>query len=132
MNIVYSQEQNFDAKTLLDFFTVSGNPDAKYEQVLVDAINSTGTVVSAWDQDTNELAALISVVDDGKMTAYVRYLVVAPNYRGKGINDELIAQVKAKYESYPYLFAFAPDDFHASFFTKLGFNVVEGTKVLAR
>lgn len=37
------------------------------------------------------------------MTAYIRYLVVAPNYRGKGINDELIAQVKAKYENYPYL-----------------------------
>ena len=66
------------------------------------------------------------------MTAYIRYLVVAPNYRGKGINDELIAQVKAKYENYPYLFAFAPDDFHASFFSKLGFNLLDGAKVLAR
>ena len=66
------------------------------------------------------------------MTAYIRYLVVAPNYRGKGINYELIAQVKAKYENYPYLFAFAPDDFHASFFSKLGFNVLDGAKVLAR
>lgn len=94
MNITYSQEKNFDAKTLLDFFTVSGNPDAKYEETLVEAINNAGTVVSAWDKDTNELAALITVVDDGKMTAYIRYLVVAPNYRGKGINDELIAQVK--------------------------------------
>ena len=98
MNITYSQEKNFDAKTLLDFFTVSGNPDAKYEET----------------------------------TAYIRYLVVAPNYRGKGINDELIAQVKAKYENYPYLFAFAPDNFHASFFSKLGFNVLDGAKVLAR
>ena len=32
MNITYSQEKIFDAKTLLDFFTVSGNPDAKYEE----------------------------------------------------------------------------------------------------
>ena len=78
MNITYSQEKNFDAKTLLDFFTVSGNPDAKYEETLVEAINNAGTVVSAWDKDTNELAALITVVDDGKMTAYIRYLVVAP------------------------------------------------------
>ena len=89
-------------------------------------------IQDAWDKDTNKLAALITVVDDGKMTAYIRYLVVAPNYRGKGINDELIAQVKAKYENYPYLFAFAPDDFHASFFSKLGFNVLDGAKVLAR
>lgn len=132
MTITYSQEKNFDTNTLLDFFTISGNPDAKYGDALVNAINNAGTVVSAWDKDTNELAALVSVVDDGNMTAYVRYLVVAPNYRGKGINDELLAQVKAKYENYPYLFAFAPDDFHASFFTKLGFNVLDSAKVLAR
>lgn len=132
MNIIYSQEKNFSSQTLLDFFTVSGNPDAKYGETLVEAINNAGTVVSAWDKDTNELAALVSVVDDGKMTAYVRYLVVAPNYRGKGINDELLAQVKAKYKDYPFVFAFAPDDFHASFFTKLGFKVLDGAKVLAR
>ena len=131
MNIIYSQEKNFSSQTLLDFFTVSGNPNAKYGETLVEAINNAGTVVSAWDKDTNELAALVSVVDDGKMTAYVRYLVVAPNYRGKGINDELLAQVKAKYKDYPFVFAFAPDDFHASFFTKLGFKVIDGAKVLS-
>ena len=131
MNIIYSQEKNFSSQTLLDFFTVSGNPDAKYGETLVEAINNAGTVVSAWDKDTNELAALVSVVDDSKMTAYVRYLVVAPNYRGKGINDELLAQVKAKYKDYPFVFAFAPDDFHASFFTKLGFKVIDGAKVLS-
>ena len=42
MNITYSQEKIFDAKTLLDFFTVSGNPDAKYEETLVEAINNAG------------------------------------------------------------------------------------------
>lgn len=131
MNIIYSQEKNFSSQTLLDFFTISGNPDAKYGETLVEAINNAGTVVSAWDKDTNELAALVSVVDDGKMTAYVRYLVVAPNYRGKGINDELLAQVKTKYKNYPFVFAFAPDDFHASFFTKLGFKVIDGAKVLS-
>ena len=81
---------------------------------------------------TTLLYFLIASVLLTLMTAYIRYLVVAPNYRGKGINDELIAQVKAKYENYPYLFAFAPDDFHASFFSKLGFNVLDGAKVLAR
>ena len=131
MNIVYSQEKNFTAETLLDFFTKSGNPDVKYSEALVKAIN-TSTVIHAWDKDADELAALISVIDDGATTAYIRYLIVAPNYRGKGINDELIAQVKTKYADYPYLYAFAPDDFHASFFTKLGFNTVDGMKVLSR
>ena len=86
MNIVYSQEKNFDAKTLLDFFTKSGNPDAKYGEALVKAVENS-TVFHAWDKEANELAALISVIDDGATTAYIRYLIVAPNYRGKGLND---------------------------------------------
>ena len=131
MNIVYSQDKNFDAKTLLDFFTKSGNPDAKYGEALVKAVENS-TVFHAWDKEANELAALISVIDDGATTAYIRYLIVALNYRGKGLNDELIARVKEKYADYPCLYAFAPDDFHASFFTKLGFSVVDGMKVLSR
>jgi N-acetylglutamate synthase-like GNAT family acetyltransferase len=131
MNIVYSQEKNFTAETLLDFFTKSGNPDAKYGEALVKAMNNS-TVIHAWDKDADEIAALISVIDDGATTAYIRYLIVAPNYRGKGINDELIAQVKAKYADYPFVYAFTPNDFHASFFTKLGFNVIDNMKVLAR
>lgn len=130
MNITYSQDKHFDSKTLLDFFAVSQNPDGKYGEKLVEAINNS-TVIHAWDKDANTLAALISVVDDGATTAYVRYLVVAPAYRGKGINDELLNQVKEKYKDYPYVFAFAPDDFHASFFTKVGFKVVDNAKVLS-
>ena len=131
MNIVYSQEKNFSTETILDFFTKSSNPDAKYGEALVKALNNS-TVIHAWDKDTNEIAALISVIDDGATTAYIRYLIVAPNYRGKGINDELIAQVKTKYADYPCVYAFAPDDFHASFFIKFGFNVVDNMKVLVR
>lgn len=131
MNIVYSSDKNIDAKILLDFFTKSGNPDAKYGDALVNAIHNTSTVISAWDKDSDSLAALITAVDDG-ITAYVRYLVVGPDFRGKGINDELISQVQAKYKDYPYLYTFAADDFHASFFTKLGFKVADGTKVLTK
>ena len=94
-------------------FTKSGNPDAKYGEALVKAVENS-TVFHAWDKEANELAALISVIDDGATTAYIRYLIVAPNYRGKGLNDELIARVKEKYADYPCLYAFAPDDFHAS------------------
>lgn len=130
MNITYSQDKNLDSKTLLDFFAVSQNPDSKYGEKLVEALNNS-TVIHAWDKDADTLAALISVVDDGKMTAYVRYLVVAPAYRGKGINDELLNQVKAKYKDYPYVFAFAPDGFHASFFTNVGFKVIDGAKALS-
>ncbi len=131
MNISYSYDKNIDSKVLLDFFYASGNPDAKYGEKLIDSVHNTSTVISAWDSDNNELAALITAVDDG-IAAYIRYLVVAPAYRGKGINDELISKVKEKYIDYPYLYNIANDDFHASFFTKMGFNIIDKAKVLSK
>ncbi len=130
MNITYSEDKNFTAKTILDFYTVSGNPDAKYGEALVSALKNCGTVITAWDGD--KLAALVSVIDDGNLSACLRDLVVAPDYRGKGINDELLTKVKEKYAAYPNFYAIVPDDFHANFFTKVGYKPVEGVKVLTK
>ena len=131
MNITYSTNKNIDAKVILDFFTDSGNPDRKYGEKLVESVKNASVAIFAWDKDEDSLAALITVVDDG-IAGYIRYLVVAPNYRGKGINDELIAKVKEAYKDLPYLYNFASDDFHASFFTKMGFKVIDGAKVLTK
>ena len=56
------------------------------------------TVYSAWDGE--KLVGLISVMDDGIMTAYIHYLLVNPDYQYKGIGKELIEHVLKTYQSY--------------------------------
>ena len=41
------------------------------------------TVYSAWDGE--KLVGLISVMDDGIMTAHIHYLLVDPDYQYNGI-----------------------------------------------
>ncbi len=131
MNITYSQDKNIPAKTLLDFFTEADSPDAKYGDDLVRAVTNSSTVITAWDKDSDKLAALITALDDGALSAYVRLMTVAPAYRGKGINDELLKQIQEIYKDYPFVYSIAPDDFHAGFFTKAGFKLMENAKVVA-
>ena len=55
------------------------------------------TVYSAWDGE--KLVGLISVMDDGIMTAYIHYLLVDPDYQYNGIGKELIERVLKTYQS---------------------------------
>lgn len=131
MNIVYSQEKNITAETLLAFFKESGSSDAQYGDKLAAAVLNSSTVITAWDKDEdNKLAALITALDDGALSAYVRLMTVAPAYRGKGINDELLKQIQDIYKDYPFVYSIASDDFHAGFFIKAGFKPMEGAKVV--
>ncbi len=45
------------------------------------------TVYSAWDGE--KLVGLISVMDDGIMTAYIHYLLVDPDYQYNGIGKRI-------------------------------------------
>ena len=65
---------------------------------LVIAMQNYSTVYSAWDGE--KLVGLISVMDDGIMTAYIHYLLVNPDYQYKGIGKELLERVLETYQSY--------------------------------
>ena len=133
MNITYTQDKNISESVLLDFLATVNHPALAVKERLLPAMLTNGTLITAWDEDAeHRLAALISVIDDGGMNAYVRFMIVGPDYRGKGINDELLQQVKTIYADYPNLTAIAEDDFHAGFFTKVGFKLADNAKVLTR
>lgn len=132
MNITYKQDNNVPEDSLITLLQEVNHPDLAYETKLIAALKS-GKLITAWDKDNNDkLAALISVVDDGFINAYVRFMIVGPEYRGKGINDELLRQVMISYSDFPHVYAICEDAFHAGFFTKVGFNILEDAKVLTK
>lgn len=59
-----------------------------YPDKLVIAMRNYNTVYTAWDGD--RLVGLVSVMDDGVMTAYIHYLLVDPEYQNLGIGRQLV------------------------------------------
>ena len=66
--------------------------------MLVQAMQRYETVLSAWDGE--RLVGLLCAMDDGVMTAYIHYLLVAPEYQHCGIGRRLVEIAKERYADY--------------------------------
>ncbi|MCR4726215.1 MAG: GNAT family N-acetyltransferase [Clostridia bacterium] len=77
------------------------------------------SVFSAWDGE--KLVGMICVMDDGIMNAYVHYLLVRPDYQGKGIGKKLVDLVKEKYADYLRIVVVAYDA-EKAFYEACGFS----------
>lgn len=79
MSIRYTDERSFTSGQLEKLFLSVDWESEKYLERLKKALDNCGTVLSAWDG--GELVGLANAVDDGKMTANVHYLLLAPEYQ---------------------------------------------------
>ena len=77
------------------------------------------TVYTAWDGDC--LIGLLSAMDDGIMTAYIHYLLVRPEYQGRGVGKMLLERTKEKYKDYLRI-ALVAYDKECGFYEHLGFK----------
>ena len=82
-------------------------------------MKNSGAVFSAWEKD--KLVGLINVMDDGIMTAYIHYLLVNPQYQGKGIGKELVRLVLGEYADYLRIVLIAYDK-EVEFYKNCGFE----------
>lgn len=98
MNIEYKSTQDFNAAELKALFLSVEWSSGHYPEKLVLAMKNSGSVFTAWDGD--KLIGLISVMDDGIINAYVHYLLINPDYQGKGIGKRLVKMVTEKYVNY--------------------------------
>ena len=80
-------------------------------------------MVTAWDG--TKLVGLIRALDDGGMVAFLHYLLVHPDYQGKGIAATLLTIVKEKYKDYLYLNIMPDEKKNISFYEKHGFSLLE-------
>lgn len=122
MNIVYRDTQNFEPENLKDLFLSVEWSSGHYPEKLVVAMKNSGSVFTAWDND--KLIGLINALDDGIMTAYVHYLLVNPEYQGKGIGKELVRLISEKYKDYLRIVLIAYDK-EVGFYQHCGLTVGE-------
>lgn len=94
----YSDKKDFTKEELADLFLSVEWSSGHFPDKLVVAMKNFKTVFSAWEGEL--LVGMICVMDDGIMNAYVHYLLVRPEFQGRGIGEKLVELVKEKYASY--------------------------------
>ena len=116
---IKGKEQPLTSRELEDLFLSVEWSSGHYPDKLEIAMRNYATVFTAWDG--KRLVGLISAMDDGVMTAYIHYLLVRPEYQGKGIGMQLIDKVKEKYKGYLRIVLVAYDK-ECGFYEHCGFT----------
>lgn len=120
MNITIKDKSlTLTSKQLEELFLSVEWSSGHYPDKLAIAMQNYETVFTAWDGDT--LVGLISAMDDGIMTAYIHYLLIRPEYQGKGIGKQLIERTKEKYKDYLRIVLVAYDK-ECGFYEHCGFK----------
>lgn len=95
---IHGKERTLTSAQLEELFLSVEWSSGHYPDKLSVAMRNYATVLTAWDGD--RVVGLISAMDDGIMTAYIHYLLVRPDYQGKGIGKILLERIKEKYKDY--------------------------------
>ena len=119
----YTEEKIFTKEQVQELFLsvnwVSGN----YPERLYKALINSSTVLTVWDDE--RLVGLIRVLDDTEMLAQIHYVLVHPDYQGKGIAGKMIERIKEKYKNFFYIEAMPEDKNNVPFYQKHGFALME-------
>ena len=117
--IVLTEEKSFMQDEVQELFRSVGWLSGEYPERLYKALMHSSTVLTAWDGD--RLVGLVRVLDDSEMLAYIHYVLVHPDYQGKGIAGKMIEYIKNKYKNYVYIDGM-PENKNVPFYVNHGFE----------
>ena len=130
MEIIYTDEKKFTKDQIEQLYLSVGWVSAQYPNRLYKALMNSDTVFTAWDGD--RLVGLIRAIDDSELVAYLHYMLVDPEYQGRGIARRLLDMIKEKYRDYLYIELMPEDKSNVPFYEKNGFEVMEGGTAMYR
>lgn len=110
---------DFTPDQLEDLFLSVEWSSGHFPDKLAVAMRNFKTVFSAWDGE--KLIGMICAMDDGVMNAYVHYLLVRPEYQGKGVGQQLVERMKAQYKDYLRIVVVAYNN-EVGFYEHCGFS----------
>lgn len=122
MDITYTEEKTFTQEQVQALFRSVGWVSGEYPSRLYKALMHSSTVLTAWDG--TRLVGLVRVLDDSELVAYMHYVLVDPDYQGRGIAGTMIERVKEKYRSYLYIEIMPEESRNAAFYQRFGFQVM--------
>lgn len=116
----YTEDKIFNKEQVEELFLSVGWFSGQYPERLYKALMNSSTVLTVWDED--KLIGLIRVLDDTEMLAQIHYVLVHPDYQGKGIAGQMIEYIKEKYKDFLYIEGMPEDKGNVPFYVKHGFT----------
>ena len=121
--IDYKDTHDFSPQALQELFLSVDWSSGHYPEKLATAMQNFATVYTAWDGE--RLVGLISMMDDGVMTAYVHYLLVHPDYQHQGIGRRLVEMTQEHYKDYLRIVLVGYNN-KLDFYESCGFKAADG------
>ncbi len=111
----------------LDGFFV-GWPDPPSPATHLEILRRAHEVVLAIDGETRKVVGFVTAVTDGFMSAYLPLLEVLPSYQHRGIGQELMRRMLAKFEDL-YMVDLTCDPERREFYGRLGMRESTGMMI---
>ena len=121
--LIYTEEKKFTKEQVQQLFLAVNWVSGKYPERLYKALMNSSTVLTVWDDE--KLVGLTRVLDDTEMLAQIHYVLVHPDYQGKGIAGSMIERIKEKYRDFLYIEGMPEDKANVPFYEKHGFSIME-------
>lgn len=122
MDITYTEEKVFKQEQVQALFRSVGWVSGEYPSRLYKALMHSSTVLTAWDG--SRLVGLVRVLDDSELVAYMHYVLIDPDYQGRGIAGAMIERIKEKYRKYLYIEIMPEESKNAAFYQRFGFQMM--------
>ncbi|RXG16000.1 ribosomal protein S18 acetylase RimI-like enzyme [Leeuwenhoekiella aestuarii] len=119
MNIKLSEEKQIDTTQLLELYKANTWSSADKPVALKNALLNSHTLLTAWDGD--KLVGLGNAISDGYLVVYYPYLLVHPEYQGKGIGKMIVAKFQEIYNHF-HMQMLTADGKAIDFYKKVGFE----------
>lgn len=123
MPITYTEEKTFTQEQMEQLFLSVNWVSGQYPDRLHKALLHSSTVLTAWDGD--RLVGLARALDDGELLAFIHYVLVHPDYQGRGIAGTLVEKLKERYQTYLYIDLMPDERKNAAFYERHGFRQME-------
>ncbi|RMA90792.1 GNAT family N-acetyltransferase [Priestia megaterium] len=88
-------------------------------QTHLKLLKNSSKVVIALDENTNQAVGFITAISDGVLSAYIPFLEVLPEYKNKGIGNELVKLMLKELDDI-YMVDLCCDDDLVPYYEKLG------------
>jgi GNAT superfamily N-acetyltransferase len=118
-SVELSETREFPRDQLVALYRANDWSAADKPELLEKALLGSHSLVTAWDGE--RLVGLGNAISDGHLVVYYPYLLVLPEYQGRGIGTAIMENLKQKYSGF-HMHMLTADGRAIDFYKKCGFE----------